>query len=402
MTISVVASMMMLLGQWPQWGGPGRDFHADGKGLAETWPAAGPRKLWSRPLGEGYSSIAVDAGALFTMYRRGGQEVVVCLDADTGATRWEFAYDAPFTDAYEMREGPGPHATPLVAGNLVFTAGATAKLHALEKRTGRRVWSHDLIAEFGGTIRPRGYSSSPLAWKDTILVMAGGAGNAVLAFRQKDGSVAWKSQSFRNSPSSPMIIRVDGQDQLVAFLYGEIVGLNPDHGELLWQHAHPSEFGLNISTPIWGPDNVLFISSAYGGGARGLELRRQGGGTVIKELWAHRAMRIHFGNAIRVGDHIYGSSGDFGPTPFTCLEARTGKILWRDRALNKTSFLYAGGRFLMVEEDGDLILASPGESGLRIHARAPLLAGNAWTGPALAGTRLYLRDRKVILAVDLQ
>jgi hypothetical protein len=66
---------------WPQWSGPSRDFKSDAKGLAESWPGAGPRWLWSRALGEGYSLIAVVFGTLYTMYRRGVREVVVALEA---------------------------------------------------------------------------------------------------------------------------------------------------------------------------------------------------------------------------------------------------------------------------------------------------------------------------------
>ncbi len=139
----VAASLVLSLAaaaqgsDWPQWGGPARDFKSEAKGLAAAWPEGGPRRLWSRELGEGYSAIAAEGGRLFTMYRRGAQDVVVALDAATGKTVWEYAYDAPFSAEYSMENGPGPHATPTVAGALVFAAGPTGKLHALDKKTGK-------------------------------------------------------------------------------------------------------------------------------------------------------------------------------------------------------------------------------------------------------------------------
>ena len=84
---------------------------------------------------------------------------------------------------------------------------------------------------------------------------------------------------------------------------------------------------LNTSTPVWGPDNLLFISSGYDGGSRVLKLTRAGDKTTVEEVWAHRLMRVHFSNAIRVGDLVYGSSGDFGPAPFTAIDVKTGKVL---------------------------------------------------------------------------
>ena len=108
----------------------------------------------------------------------------------------------------------------------------------------------------------------PAAYKNTVIVTAGGPSSALMAFNQKDGAVVWRKHDFKNSTSSPILINVDGQDQIVAFMFGEIVGVEPNSGALLWSHPHPTEYGLNTSTPVWGEDNLLFVSSAYGGGSR--------------------------------------------------------------------------------------------------------------------------------------
>jgi len=388
--------------EWPQWGGPHRDFTADVAGLADSWPPEGPRKLWSRSLGEGYSGVAVADGRLFTAMRRGNQEVVVALDAATGRTLWEYAYDALFSDSYSMENGPGPHATPLVVSGRVFAAGATGILHALNAETGQPLWSHDLMQEFHGTVRVNGYACSPLAWRDLVILQVGGAGHAVMAFRQADGSIVWQSGDFQNSPASPLLINVGGQPQLVAFLYEHIAGFDPASGALLWSHPHKTDFGLNVSTPVWGPDNLLFVSSGYNGGSRVVRLRRSEGKTTVEEVWSHRLMRVHFTNVVRVGDYVYGSSGDFGPAPFTALQVRTGQVAWRYRGLARASLLAVGGRFILLDEDGTLALATPAPEGLRVHSKVELLSHNSWTVPTLAGTTLYLRDRKNILALDLK
>ncbi|HEU4595714.1 MAG TPA: PQQ-binding-like beta-propeller repeat protein, partial [Pyrinomonadaceae bacterium] len=326
----------------------------------------------------------------------------VALDAATGKTVWEFAYDAPFTLEDSMENGLGPHSTPLVAGGRIFTAGATGKLHALDKQTGKLLWAHDLMNEYKGTVRVNGYACSPVAYGDTVIMLVGGAGNAVMAFKQKDGSVAWKRHDFKNSPASPLLIKVDGQDQLVAFMYDEVVGLDPRGGELLWGHPHKTDFGLNVSTPVWGEGNLLFVSSAYGGGSRALRLTRAGAKTTVEEVWAHKLMRIHYSNVVRLGDYIYGSSGDFGTAPFTAVNVKTGKVVWRDRSIARSSFVSAEGRFIILDEDGNLTLATPTPEGLKIHSKVELLKSNAWTAPTLAGTRLYVRDRKSISALDLK
>jgi outer membrane protein assembly factor BamB len=387
---------------WPQWGGPQRNFHVAGANIASAWPAGGPKKLWSRELGEGYSAISAADGKLFTMIRRGEQEIVVALDAATGKTLWENAQEARFSADYSMENGPGPHATPLVVNGRVFAAGSTGKLRALDAATGKLLWSHDLMEEFHGTLQRTGYAASPIAWKDTIIVKVGGVGNSLMAFKQSDGSVVWKKHDFDNSPSSPLLIDVSGQAQVVAFLYEMIVGVNPDSGELLWSHPHKTEYGLNVSLPIWGEDNLLFVSSAYDSGSRVLRLTREGEKTRVEEVWYSRLMRIHFGNAIRLGDLVYGSSGDFGPAPLTAVDIKSGRIVWRNRSLARASLLAVGEKLLLLDEDGTLALATPTADGLTIHAKASVLSNNAWTVPTLVGSTLYLRDRKHILALDLR
>jgi outer membrane protein assembly factor BamB len=371
---------------------------AEPANLAAAWPPEGPKQLWRRTLGDGYSAISVAGGRLFTMYRRAEQEVVVALDAAAGTTAWEHAYDAPFSREYDVQNGPGPHATPLVAGGRVFAVGATGVLHALDERSGRVLWRRDLIREFGATPRPTGYACSPIAYGDTLILFVGGKGQAVVAFRQSDGRVARQSGDFRNSASSPLLIDVAGEPQLVAFLYDAITGFDPRDGRLLWRHPHVTEFGLNVSLPVWGEDGLLFVSAAYGGGSRVLRVTREAGRPAVEELWHSRLMRLHFGNAVRLGDFVVGSSGDFGPAPLTAIDVRTGQVLWRNRSLARASLLRAGDRLILLDEDGQLALASATREGLQVHAKSQLFDGRSWTVPTLDGAVLYARDRKSIVA----
>ncbi|MEK6286960.1 MAG: PQQ-binding-like beta-propeller repeat protein [Acidobacteriota bacterium] len=385
---------------WPQWGGPQRNFMVEAKGLAVAWPDNGPKRLWSRELGEGHSSILADGARLYTMYSKGDQEFVVALDAANGKTIWEKSNAAPPT-GLDLENGNGPHSTPLVAGDLLFTVGVIGKMHAFDKQTGRVVWSHELWKEYGGKLMDRGYSCSPLAWKNTVIVTVGGAGQALMAFDQKTGAVVWKKQDFKLSPSTPTIINVDGQDQLVIALGDHIVGMNPNNGELLWSHPHDCDWGLNISIPVWGAGNILVVSSAYSGGSRALQLNQSAGKTTVKELWASRRMRVHHTTMIRLGDLVFGSSGDFGPAPMTAVDVRTGNTVWQDRSFPKANLVYVDGKVILLDEDGVLALVTFSPQGMKVISKTNLLTNLAWTPPTVTGTRLYVRDRKTIVALDL-
>jgi outer membrane protein assembly factor BamB len=394
--------------QWPQFGGPSRDFQVETSGLA-PWGSVGPAKLWERDLGDGYSGIASDGGVLYTMYTplawmglsTRDEEVVVALDAASGKTLWEQKSAVEVRSSMNMEYGPGPHSTPLLAGGRVFTVGVVGRLQALDPQTGRVVWAHELWDELGGKVMQRGYSCSPLAWRDAVIVAVGGRSAGLVAFDQKDGAIRWKSPTLDVSPSSPILVDVAGQEQLVYFASNEVVGLDPVTGKRLWGHLHETSYGLNIAPPVTGDDGLLVVSSAYSGGTRALRLSPEGDQTTVEEVWFTNRMRVHHGNLIRIGDHAYGSSGDFGPTPLSAVDLRSGEVVWRDRAFAKAKLVRAGGRFIVLDEDGSLGLVTVSPQGLTVQARAEIFSGRSWTAPTLVGTRLYARDRKEMVALDL-
>ena len=394
---------------WTQWGGPTRDFMVASTGLANTWPASGPKRLWTRALGEGHSTILFEDGRLYTQYRplgatparRSQEEVVAALDANTGRTIWEHRYASPTAGA-NFSEGAGPHATPLVAGNRLFAVGSRREFIALDKATGKVLWSHDLIKEYGAPDVDRGMSNSPMLFNKVILLPIGGRGQALGAFNPETGALVWKGGNVEYSPASPIVIDVDGQKQVVLFGGDRIAGLDPANGRELWSHPHRTDWGLNISTPVWTPaDHTLLFSSAYGTGSRALELRQSAGKTSVTERWAVNRVRVHIGSIIRIGDLAYMSSGDFGPAFLTAVNTRTGAIAWQDRAFARPQLLYADGKLIILDEDGTLAIATVSAQGLKVLARAPILQNIAWTPPTLIGKTLYVRDRKTIAAFDL-
>ena len=388
---------------WLQWGGPNRNFKVAASGLKESWENGAPKQLWSRALGDGHSAILYENGKLYTMYSSGDREVIISLDAASGRTLWEFGYDAS-TQGLDMGEGRGPHSTPLIVGNILYAVGVKGTMHALDKSSGRQVWKRDLWAEFKGRFENRGYSPSPIAYKNTVIVpLGGGDGNQCLAaFDGQSGNPVWRNGGFTPAAASPIIINVGGQDQIVHLGFNEIYGADASNGSPLWSYPHKTNFGLNISTPVWNAaDSLLFISSAYGTGSRALQLIRNGNQTSVKQVWENKRMRVHFGTMVRIGDYVYGSSGDSGVAIFTAINARTGQIAWQERALARASVLYADGKLVLLDEDGTLAIAHSLPSGLNILAKASVMQNRAWTVPTLAGTKLFLRDRRKIMALDL-
>jgi outer membrane protein assembly factor BamB len=408
---------------WTQWGGPTRNFIVNTTGLADTWPEGGPPVIWSRPLGTGHSAILVDDGRLYTMYRAGNgrarqgpwdaEETVIAMDAATGKTLWEHKYPSRRED---FSFGAGPHSTPLIVGDRLFTIGTNKQMFAFDKKTGKVLWSRDFVKDFNShelLIRPvvkTGYGCSPIAYRDTIICSVGGPGQSVMAFRQSDGAVAWKSGDFLTSEAPPIMINVGGREQLVVFGGGTVNGMDPGNGKVLWSHVHDPGNDLNCGTPLFGPDNILFVSSAYRAGSRAIQLKPDRDVTYAEELWFTNRVRFMFLNAIRVGDYVYGTTGDFGPAFLTALNIKTGQPAWQHRGFGRASMLYADnpsagsgqGKAIIMDEDGDLALARLAPEGVTILAEAKkVFDTTTWTVPTLVGRTLYARDREKIVALNL-
>lgn len=382
---------------WLQWGGPNRNFQLPKGVLAPSWPPAGPKQVWARNLGDGYSSLLVSGNVLYTTYRKGSQDTVIALDAATGKTVWETGLEAPHASGMNVEAGPGPHSTPLIVGDRLFATTVIGGLVALDRATGKRLWSHDLWKEYKGTFLERGYASSPLAYKDGVIVPVGGPGRALMAFRQSDGGVLWSRGDLDNSYSSPLLIRTDGRDQVVSFMARDVMGADATSGEVLWTIAHRTMYDINAATPVWCEDaSVLVVSSGYDGGARGIHVAKS-----ARELWHHKRLRVHHTNMVCTGGVVYGSSGDFGPAPLTAVEVKTGKVLWQDRAFAKASFVLAGQTVFVVDDDGTVAMAAISPQRLQVLGEAQLLRANAWTVPVLSGSLLFVRDRHKLVALQL-
>lgn len=376
--------------QWPQWGGPNRDFHTPATGLADHWPEAGPRKLWERALGEGYSSIVADGGRLFTMYRSGDDEVVVALRAETGATEWEHKY----------RRGSGsdaPNSTPTIEGDRLYTLGVSGKLSALDKHTGELAWSHDLVEEYKVKRPEYGFSTSPLAYRASLILPLGGAGFGVAAFALADGKLLWHRHDFEEAYASPILIDVEGEAQVVVLVANQVAGLSPETGELLW--SEPIEGGQNIATPVWCSDKLLCVTAGMGGSV-GLRFSKADGKTKVERVWKNEKLHIAQTTVVRAGDHLYGSTG-YDPYFVTAIHAKTGEIAWQEPGLSLANLVAADGKLLVLDVEGVLAVATPGPTGWKLSSKVSVLSAQVFTPPTLADRSLYMRDLQKIVAVDV-
>jgi outer membrane protein assembly factor BamB len=394
---------------WPQWRGPNRDGLSPETGLLTSWPPAGPRVLWKRAIGRGFSSLAVVNGRLYTMEEETvkedpgtaaprHQEAVICLDAGNGREIWRFRYP----NEYKERFGSGPRSTPAVDGNLVYAVGPTGIFHCLRADTGAKVWRHDLVQEFQGRPTKYGVSFSPLVEGNLVYAMPGGPnGNSIVAFDKRTGQLVWKALDDPMGYSSPIIVTAAGVRQLLCFTNTALVSLSPKEGKLYWRYPWVTDNGFNIATPL-ALGNYVFISSAYNKGCALLEITAEADGSLRPHrVYEHNRMRNHFASSVRHGEHIYG----FDQKDLVCMKVRTGAMVWREKGLRtfqKGSLLIAGGHLIVLGELGILALAEATPAGYRQRASVRVSDNKCWTVPALADGKLYIRDEGQVLCLNLK
>lgn len=387
--------------EWPQWGGPRRDFKVTSGILAENWPPGGPKVLWERELGPGYSAIAAVRGRLYTSYRDGDDEVIVALDAKSGQTIWEHKYKAPTLEGQVLDFGKGPNASPLVLDNRVITVGFTGKMHCLSLDDGKPIWSRDLVKDFNGKAQEFGYSSSPLLYKGNVITLVGGDKHGVVAFNPKDGSLVWGSEPHDISYASPKIITVSGWDQIVFFSSEAVIGLDALTGKKLWDHPVVNEFKNNATDAIWDESkNLLWAATQIDGATRALKLTRLGDTMSVEQVWFNPKVQVFHWNAVQVGDYVYGSIGG-QITHLAAVDIRTGEVKWKERGYQKALCVFADGKLISLDENGMLRLARVSPRGVDALGSHQLTEKVSWTAPTLVGTTLYVRDTKRIMALEL-
>jgi outer membrane protein assembly factor BamB len=398
---ALVAVAAVLAGtDWPQWLGPNRD----GSTVEKVSPWKGDLKLpWRKPVGVGHSSPVVADGRVYLHSCEVNKDIetVECFDAAQGTQVWRKEYSRA---AFKGLFGNGPRATPTVSGGKVYTYGATGVLTCFDAKDGKTIWQVDTRKEFNPPALKFGVSSSPLVIDNKVLVAVGAKGASVVAFDKESGKVLWKSLDDKASYSSPMAIGSE-KDPAAAFLTQKgFVGLRIADGQPLWSFPFEDKLAESSTTPIKVGDKVLISSITLGTAL--VSLDDKAGKITATQAWFKPELTCYFSTPVTVGsDYIYLVTGSLlgGQSTLHCVDAKSGNDLWKKDGVGKyhASLVRTGdSKLLMVEEAGNLVLLDPDPKGYREVARTKI-CGNTWAHPAVADRRLYIRDDKELVCVDL-
>ncbi|WP_299467624.1 PQQ-binding-like beta-propeller repeat protein [uncultured Gimesia sp.] len=429
--LTLIASMLCasLISQsgfsddWPQWGGPQQDLVWRETGIVKTLPTAGllPR-VWSAPLGEGYSGPAVaEVNSRWCVYvtdrifkQRVGYERVLCLDAEEGTQIWSYEYPVEYSVSYPA----GPRSTPVIDAGRVYTLGAQGHLFCFDAENGKVIWQKNFVEDFGTKLPTWGSVASPLVDGNQLIALVGGTQNSlVVSFDKATGKELWRSlEDSAVGYAPPVIFTFGGKRELIVWHPSAVSALDPKTGKLIWEVPYGVRYGLSIATPR-KVGNRLFVASFYNG-PRMIEVSDDG--SQAKIVWSgnsdseintdglHPIMMTPIFN----GTHIYGVCS-YGQ--LRCLDASNGRRLWEtEKATGKGRWWNAfiiphEDRYFLHNEQGDLIIANLTPQGYEEISRAKLIEPTRpvqrrmtiWSHPAFAMKSVFARNDKEIVRVDL-
>jgi len=387
---------------WPQFLGPNRNGISNETGITTRLPEAGPLEVWRVKGGVGMSGIVTDGKRAITMVESEGQQTVLALEATTGKKLWQ----TPVAKAYRNGMGNGTRGTPTIAADSVFVFTGEGILAALDIDNGELRWKRDPITENKGKQAEYGMACSPLVVDDIVIVNAGVRGAALVAYRVKDGELAWSNGDESAGYSSPTLLTVDGVEQVVAMTGKSAVGVAPKTGERLWTYPFVTDYEANIATPIITPAGV-FISSGENHGAAMLNINKTADAWHVTEVWTsfgrESVMRNEWQTSVLQGAYLYGMDNVGGAGPIThlcCVEAATGKLLWRENRFGKGNLVLADGKLIISTFKGELVIVTADPKGFNETARAKVVESTR-QAPTLFNKCVYLRDNAEIVCVDV-
>jgi len=375
---------------WPGFRGPNRDGVLRGVQVKTDWAASPPVELWRRPVGPGWSSFAVDGDLFYTQEQRGDDEVVACYRVSTGALVWRHKDAVRF---WESNGGPGPRGTPTLSNGRVYSFGATGILNVLDARDGSVVWSRNAASDSGEAIPDWGFSSSPLVVGDMVMVAASGV---LAAYDLATGKPRWVGPKGLAGYSSPHLLTIDGTPQILQLSGTGAIGVAPEDGAVLWEHAWK---GYPIVQPALTGDGGVLIAVGDSSGIRRLSVAHGASGWGAAEQWTSLGLKPYFNDFVVHEGHAYGFDGSI----LACIDLKDGKRKWKGGRYGNGQLVLLPDQdlLLVLSEYGDLALVGAAPDGFTELARLKAIEGKTWNHPVLSGDVLLVRNGEEMVAFRL-
>jgi outer membrane protein assembly factor BamB len=392
--------------EWTQWRGPNRDGVVTDFSTPDVWPAKLVRK-WTANLGGGHSSPVFSQTSVYVHSRQNQQEVVSCLNLQTGKILWRTSYEVPSTKNVRdaATEGEGPYSTPILYQGRLFTLGVSAILSCFDATSGQLRWRRDFSKQVISTNRFCGTAMSPVINGRLIFVQVGDDQQGeVVALDNETGRQEWRCSLGSPGYASPVIARLEGILQLITLTDQTVVGIAVDTGKRLWSFPFESDksgCSQNVITPIL--DSNLIILSAQARGILAIRPVREQNKWTIKQIWHNRDIFTHLSTPVLDQGFLYGFS-PLRKGQFFCLNARTGEIMWTSngREGDQAIVLSLGKVLTFVTTDARMIVAQKSEKSYETIAQYIVADSAVWASPIFVGKQILIKDTSTLALWSLE
>ncbi|MBC8316143.1 MAG: PQQ-binding-like beta-propeller repeat protein [Bacteroidales bacterium] len=370
---------------WSQFRGP----HGDGVSTEDlsqiNWAETQPTRLWKKEIGPAFSELIVSEGVVFTMASEqtdsiSGFEFVAAYEEDTGDELWRSNVDSIFIEIDGW--GHGSRSTPTVDELNIYSLSANGKLTANSKKDGNRIWQLDLVKAFGSTCPRWGYSSSPILVDNQLIMEVGGTdSSAFMSFDKTNGNTIWASANGNASYNSPLLVTIDGQEQII-FANGQKLVAYTSQGDTLWSYTMP--FGNIIASPVFIGPNKIFLSGIRNPGFIIVQIEEN----KATELIHGNSMKNDFSSCLYYNGYIYG----FHVASLRCISAETGKVKWTKRGFGKGSLILVDNKLLVLSDQGKLAVVEATPDSYIENGSIQSISGKSWTAPSFQDGKIYVRN----------
>ena len=384
---------------WPQWRGPRRDGISDEKGLLSSWPQEGPKQLWKIDgLGKGWSSPIIVGERLFITGDVGDDLVIFAFDRH-GTIQWEVKNGRAWKGPY-----PGARASCAYSEGRLYHMNAHGRVICLDAGSGGELWAVNILERFAAKNITWALSECLLVDGSHVIVTPGGEKALMAALDKRSGRTVWTTEPLgddQTSHSSPILFRYDGRRLIASCSSAHGFGVDADTGKLLWTVPLKSPYGVNTATPIYGSGLVYYVTP-YAENGRAYRLRAENGGISADHVWSHPLDTVT-GGGVLVDGTLF-AAGYRKPKHMFGVDWRTGQTKYELKDLTTVAALYADGRLYCLDENGMVALVKPESDGLRIAGQFRLFperVRDAWAHPVLLDGRLYLRYHDTLWCYDV-
>ncbi len=362
--------------------------------MLSSWPEAGPPLIFEiSGIGNGYSSPAIASDRLFVTGEADKTGTLYSYDLK-GNLLWKSSYGEEFTVSF-----PGSRAAPVVVDSLVYIATGTGEIWCFGAQTGIRKWAISFTKDLDGSNPIFGYSMPVLVDGEKLYCSPSGAKNNVVALNRFTGDLIWSSPA-KGEPAgygSPLLISLPERKILVTSSEFNILGLDAGTGEQLWNYELAFAGEVPCNTPVFDGNKIYWIAGPNNGA---VAATLSADGKNISVNWKNIEFDTAFGNFVRMGSWLYGSSDT--RRKYVSVNCENGKIS-KTIDFGVGAVIPAGDGLIAYNQRGQVGLFRTDQDNLSLISSFKVTSGTKehFSHPVVAGGRLYIRHGNALLAYNI-